>query len=965
MAPAFDRHVNQQMNGLATLNISDKASPVTSPAPSRSLRFCVTAATHFGQHVALAHTTCPQTKLCANTVTDLAYEHPGVWTLTLPSVKGNLRYKYVIKHADDSAQPVWEAGPDRLLETHMLPSLAGKLLVRDEWRANPDASRDIFSTAAFTRVLFRRDAEVGAKLFESREHAAFSDALVQPRGSFVVTFRVFVERVGPCDRVCVLGDIDELGNDDPSQAVPLADVSAPVWQRSIAISKFERPLHYRFVIQREDGSIVHDQKRHELNINHLDREFLQAESGTASVVFAPAEHSFVFETRWRGAGIALPVFSIRSKRSCGIGEFTDLIEAVDLCKQTGYHLLQLLPINDTNVYNTARDSYPYSAVSSFALHPQYLNIDQLGTMPEELQKEYDSERQRLNRLETVDVVQVMRVKTRFIREMFKIYRDEFLLSTEFTDWFKKHQAWLVPYALFRFFMLINGTAEFDQWGIRSTFSRTETAAFADPSSFHFDHLAMVYFTQFHLHKQLTAAADYATTKGVVFKGDLPIGVNRYCTDTWVNPHLFRLTMQAGVPPDYFSEHGQNWSFPTYDWKAMSKDNYGWWRARLGHMANYFHAYRIDHILGFFRIWEIPECFRTGMSGRFFPAHGISRQELESLGLWDMDRYTKPYVHDGILQGIFNEDWWKVKERFFEPLYANRLQFKKAYNTEKKTELALKLPTDAPQQEQAYNESVTKKLYTLFNNVCLLQDVDDENIFHPRFMMETTSSYQELPSEEWKRALFNLQDDYMNHRQNELWKNNALERLPMMKAASDMLVCGEDLGFIPDCVPDVMTETSIVSLAVQRMPASEEGFGIPSDYKYECVATTSSHDTSTFRGWWEEIGEEMRKSYWTDVMHRNAHEQPPADCTPELVEWAIADHLQCPAMWTIFPLQDLLGMSKELRRANAAAEQINDPSDPEHIWCFRLHIDIETILKDKPFIEKLVMLNEKHGRGSMY
>lgn len=956
---------NMQTNGVASLALSNGPPLALSASVSRPLRLCVTASTHYGQRISVAYTTTDGAQLRSDTVSSLSYEHPGVWAITLSSVKGTLRYKYLLEQEEKKPQPIWELGPDRLLDLTSLPTLAGQILIRDAWRASPDPSRDIFSTAAFTRVLFRSKATVGSKLFESREHAAFSDSLVHPPGSFVVAFRVFVERVKPGDRVCVIGDCDQLGSDNPSRAVALADVSAPLWQASVAISKRTHPLHYRFIIQSSDGSIVEDQVRRELNLNDADQAFLHAPSGTAPIVFAPAERSFSFEKRWRGVGVALPVFSIRSQQSCGIGEFTDLLGVVDLCKATGFQLLQLLPINDTNVYNDFRDSYPYSAVSSFALHPQYINIDALGAMPDDMRKDYEKDRDRLNRLEKIDVVQVMRTKTHFIREMFKLHRDEFLLSAEFTDWFNKNQTWLVPYALFRFFMLINGTAQFDQWGIRSTYCERETAAFVDPNSFHFDHLAMVYFTQFHLHKQLSVAAEYAAENGVVFKGDLPIGVNRYCTDTWVNPQLFRLHMQAGAPPDFFSTHGQNWLFPTYDWDVMSKDNYSWWRTRLGHMANYFHAYRIDHILGFFRIWEIPQKFRTGMAGRFFPAHAISRPELESLGLWDIDRYTKPYIHDGILQKLFHDNWWKIKERFFEPLYDNRLQFKEDYDTEKKAELVLKLPVDAPEQERRYNDDVLNKLFTLFNNVCLLQDEDDENQFHPRFMMQTTSSYQELPSEEWKGALQNLQNDYMNQRQNELWKRNGLERLPMMKSASDMLVCGEDLGLIPECVPSVMDETCIVSLAVQRMPAGDVDFGIPSEYKYECVATTSSHDTSTFRGWWEEISCDMRKKYWTTVMGRNRNQEPPATCTPEIMEWAIVDHLRCPAMWAIFPLQDLLGMDADLRRKNAAAEQINDPSNPLHVWCFRLHIDVDTILGNKAFIQKLSNLNKAHGRGCTY
>lgn len=997
---ATDTAVVPDVASLSLANVSKPSTtkpsaPMTS-TPARPLRLCVTTSTHYGQQVRVALAPSPDTALTSVKTLPLAYEPPGVWTITLPSASDTIYYKYQIA-SDGVDTPVWEAGPIRIVSRAALPTPTSHALVRDVWRPRPDPARDIFSTAAFTRVLFRYRPLVGPNVLAARHASAVSHALVLSPNAYVIVFRVFVERVLPGDEVCLVGDIAELGNGRAEHARVMADTNAPNWEVAVAIPPHVRCINYRFFIRRPASAkgattdkadpivkeetpqieadvlpenptdfsiVVEDDVRREFSLNDADDRFLEAPPGTAPVVYAPCERAFSFPTKWRGSGIALPVFSIRSQKGCGVGEFNDLIGIVDLCVKMRYNLLQLLPINDTLVYGDFRDSYPYSSISSFALHPQYLNIDSLGEMPTDLRREYESERKRLNAMPTIDITEVMRVKNRFICEMFKIHRDEFLMSTEFTAWFTENQPWLVPYALFRFFLSVNGTAQFDRWGERSVFSMRDLVDFADPGSFHFDHLAVVYYTQYHLHMQLSAAAKHAEENGVVFKGDLPIGVNRYCADTWVNPHLFRLDMQAGAPPDFFSTHGQNWLFPTYNWEAMSKDNYGWWRSRLSHMANYFHAYRIDHILGFFRIWEMPSSCVTGMTGRFYPAVAITRQELESLGLWDIDRYVMPYVTDNVLQRTFHGDWSMVKDRFFEPLY-DRLKFKEEFDTERKVEKVLEMGESVSDSERQRNVDIMHKLFGLFSNVCLVRDVSDVNLFHPRFMMETTSSFSELPSDEWRSALYNLQSDYMSVRQSELCRRNGLERLPMMKAASDMLVCGEDLGLVPECVPSVMTETSVLSLAVQRMPAGDAEFGDPSTYSYECVATTSSHDTSTFRGWWEEIPADMRMRYWTELMHRDDHMPPPSQCTPEIAEWAVVDHLRSPAMWAIFPLQDLLALDARLRRADATAERINDPSNPKHVWCFRLHMDIESLLKEKEFIDKISELNRLHGRGAAY
>lgn len=924
------------------------------------LRFAVTADTKYGESIVLCGDAPALGAFSLSSAVPMSYEQPGVWQaeVAIPRSESPVRYKYAVK-ATDGTTVTYEPGAARVLQTN-IAALEGDYLVRDAMRSSPDVSKEIFGTAAFAEVVFRRPlkARKAAKVAAAEDAAQVSKALILGKGAYVARFSVFCERVRVEDEVVLLG----IGEDGP---IAMTDTDSPEWTVAVAMPSTAHRLQYQFAIRNKGTReiCVTETVERVVEFNHEDRMYLERNFGAVAVVFLMSERSFAYPSRWRGSGIAIPVFSLRSKLSCGVGEFNDLNAMVDLCVATGNQLLQLLPINDTTSFNSWRDSYPYSAVSSFALHPQYLNIDSLGSMPSEIAAEYSKERESLNSLPEIHYERMMEVKNRYIRKMYSLHKAEALKSREFQDWFKENQAWLVPYALFRFLMDVNGSSNYDNWGARKVMTRAEMEEMAKPDSFHFDYIGLTYYTQFHLHKQLSAASDYAAKNQVVFKGDLPIGVNRHCVDTWVNPHLFRLEMQAGAPPDFFSKNGQNWFFPTYDWEAMNKDNYGWWRARLGQMAKYFNAYRIDHILGFFRIWEIPARFQTGMSGRMFPAHAISRSELESRGLWDVQRLTMPYVRDKSLEDLLHDDWWKVKDRFFEHMYEDRLKFKEEFNTERKCAAALELPADATEEEIKKNEKVKQALFTLHNNVCLLEDEAEPGTFHPRFMMHETASYHELPSAEWKTSLYDLYEDYFFHRQEELWRKSGLEKLPMMKSASNMLVCGEDLGFVPTSVPAVMKETCIVSLKVQRMPDGDGLYGVPSEYPYESVATTSSHDTSTFRGWWEEIPADDRQNYWSNLMQRSG--AAPAECSGEIAEWAVNDHLQCPAMWTVFPLQDLLAMDESIRRKVAAEETINDPSNSMHIWNFRLHIPIEDVLAKKDLVEKLEALNLDAGRGVAY
>mmetsp|Transcript_22400 Transcript_22400/g.38672 ORF Transcript_22400/g.38672 Transcript_22400/m.38672 type:complete len:993 (+) Transcript_22400:178-3156(+) len=965
------------------------------------VRFTVKFNSVFGQRILLSGSVEELGRFDPDKAVDLAYEHPGIWTRDLVISMTNeeraattesalsshhskdskdskdsaaaqdypvIKFKYILVEEGPQKRITWESGSARVLETHF-GSLEGDLLLKDTFRYKPCAYKEIFSTAAFTNVIFRRDeaARLSAALLQAQDSAAITKALILGKGGYIARFRVFAAGVKQEDELCVTGSAEFLGKDDHSKAVPLADTHFPYWTICLPMGPDDKKFTYRFLIRKKGSTKVEDireveKEPYEFELNHLDTALVEEARDRAVIVFPSSEVSFRHARPWRGAGVAIPVFSIRSKTSCGVGEFVDLKKMVDFCVQGGYQLLQLLPINDTTVYNSWRDTYPYSANSCFALHPQYMNIETLGSLPSFIHAELEEAKTRLNALKEIDYVSVMKVKMSIIRKMYAIQKSDFLKSREFLEFFKANQGWLVPYALFRMFMDLNGTANFDMWGTRSKITLKQLEDLASPDSFHFDYIGVVYYTQFHLHKQLTEAAEYAAKHSVVFKGDLPIGVNRYCTDTWVNPELFRLQMQAGAPPDYFAEMGQNWGFPTYAWEVMAKDGYNWWKARLGHMSRYFHAFRIDHILGFFRIWEVPERYVCGLSGRYRSVIPIRKPELDAKGLWDMDRYLSPYVHDATLQRVFGSRWDQVKSRFFEPSWGGRLKFKAEYNTEKKIEAALTPDANASKEESENLKTLRNELFKISSNVLLLQDEENPEHFHPRFMLQESSSYQEL-SREWKAAFDALYQDYFFVRQNQLWKSKGMEKLPMMKKASNMMVCGEDLGFIPECVPEVMEATSIVGLRVQRMPETSDEFGNPATYPWETVATLSTHDTSTFRGWYESLPLEKRKRYYTNMLKMEG--EAPESCSVKIVERAVDHMLASKSIWAIFPIQDLLGFNADLRREVAAEEQINDPANPDHIWNFRLHIDMDTILKAKDFVAHCKELNKTNQRGIPY
>lgn len=323
----------------------------------------------------------------------------------------------------------------------------------------------------------------------------------------------------------------------------------------------------------------------------------------------PREHQAeIFDKPgFRGAGTAVPVFSLRTAADFGIGEFRDLRPLVDWAAESGQCIIQLLPVNDTTRKGEWLDSYPYSPISTFALHPLYIHLQDIGVKETAAFKKQQAE---LNALPEIDYPRVFKAKMALVRKAFVQNGVRDMATPAFRKFVKDNNYWLKEYCDFCA-KRDSLEPEYYQW------------------------------MQWHLEKQFAEEVKYARSKGVFFKGDLPIGVSADSAEAYWHPELFNLDSSTGAPPDFFSTDGQNWGFPTYNWEEMAKDDYAWWKSRLRKMSQFFDAFRIDHILGFFRIWEIPTEYSCGLMGHFNPALPYSREEIEALQL--------------PLEGLFHED----------------------------------------------------------------------------------------------------------------------------------------------------------------------------------------------------------------------------------------------------------------------------------------------------------------------
>ncbi len=792
----------------------------------------------------------------------------------------------------------------------------------------------------------------------AKETVVILDKWIEPSFSYVfLTHKIrtlkksdiaVVTRSGAVPAGCHLalaGNSEGTGSWNPSRAVTMQYAGSGLWEAALSFSHINSEIpEYKFIIRKDkDNSLV---EWEEGNNRIFPADVWHGDSGT---------HIIVSETPYRSrsqglrhAGTAIPVFSLRSRDSWGIGDFGDLKKMADWAALTGQQVLQILPVNDTTMFHNWIDSYPYGGISIMALHPLYADIQAMCPQDDTVDlSQFEKKRKKLNDLPALDYDKVSELKWAAMKLLFRHTGQQVMKSSAYKAFIRQNKKWLRPYALFCVLRDKFGTADFSQWG--------KYARYDPVYAVEFDNLDLYVFVQYFLDKQLSEAHRYLNSKGVILKGDIPIGITPMSVEAWTEPHLFRMDSQAGAPPDEFSTQGQNWGFPTYNWDIMAKDGYAWWKERFANMSRYFDAYRIDHILGFFRIWTIPREQTQGLMGYFEPALPFTSEEIRQRGIpFDYDRMARPYITDDILEKVFSDRTSVIREKYLDrrkdaPLY----DLKEAFNTQRKIALHFSSLEDDPE-----NRFVRNSLSDLVANVLFIPQPDQDNAYHPRISAQFNYSYKALDDD--TRFAFNrLYDDFFYHRHNAFWYHQAMKKLPPLISATKMLCCAEDLGMIPDCVPPLMKELAMLSLEVQRMPKDKnKDFGNPASYPYMSVCTTGSHDTSTLRGWWEE-DRNVTNRFFNTVLGISG--EAPFYCEPWICLQIIKDHLKSPSMLCILPWQDWMSVDGKLRRENPSDERINVPAIVPHYWRYRMHISIEDLMGEKGFNDNLKNLISESGR----
>ena len=854
------------------------------------------------------------------------------WTadveLEVPKEGMTINYSYQIEQNQIIIRKEWDSFPRRLF---LSGNSKKKYQIKDCWKNIPEQL--YYYSSAFTEALLA--------------HPDRAEIPHCHRKGLVI--KAYAPRINKDYCLAICGNQKALGNWDPDKAIPMSDANFPEWQIELDASKLKFPLEYKFILYHKE------EKKADCWENNPNRYLADPELKTNETLVISDRYAYFDIPVWKGAGIAIPVFSLKSENSFGVGDFGDLKRMIDWAVSTQQKVIQILPINDTTMTHAWTDSYPYNSISIYAFHPMYADIKQMGTLKDKsAAAKFNKKQKELNGLPAMDYEAVNQTKWEYFRLIFKQEGEKVLASGEFGEFFNANKEWLQPYAVFSYLRDAFQTPNFREWPRHSVYNAQDIEKMCRPESVDYPHIALYYYIQFHLHLQLVAATKYAREHGVVLKGDIPIGISRNSVEAWTEPYYFNRNGQAGAPPDDFSVNGQNWGFPTYNWDVMEKDGYRWWMKRFQKMSEYFDAYRIDHILGFFRIWEIPMHAVHGLLGQFIPSIPMSREEIESYGLPFREEYLIPYIHESFLGQVFGPHTDYVKQTFLLPAETPGVYHMK--------------PEFTPQREvesffAGKNDEnslwIRDGLYTLISDVLFVPDTKEKDKYHPRIGIQRDFIFRSLNEQE-QNAFNRLYDQYYYHRHNEFWRQQAMKKLPQLTQSTRMLVCGEDLGMIPDCVSSVMNDLRILSLEIQRMPKNPmHEFGYLNEYPYRSVCTISTHDMSTLRGWWEEDYLQTQRYYNTMLGHYGT---APTVATPELCEEVVRNHLKSNSILCILSLQDWLSIDGKWRNPNVQEERINVPSNPRNYWRYRMHLTLEQLMKAEELNDKIRELIKYTGRA---
>jgi len=652
-------------------------------------------------------------------------------------------------------------------------------------------------------------------------------------------------------------------------------------------------------------------------------------------------------------GAVVPVGALRSKNGMGVGEFHDLAAFALLCKKMKIGLIQILPVNDTGF-----ESSPYSSLTAFGLHPLYLRIEDLEEFEaagRPIKKRIKEARERFDKETRFSHYEVLKEKLEICRAVFELKKAEITESAKtgnIAAWIERN-SWVKVYAVYRRLKEANELSSWKFWKeYRDVTAADIEKLWADNDLFE-EHIFWVWLQQ-ALDAQFSKAAKAITDAGIVLEGDLPILMNEDSCDVWAHPDIFIQDLSAGAPPDFYSPDGQNWGFPIYNWKAQEEDNFSWWRKRLEIAGRFYQAYRIDHVLGFFRIWASSRHDSSSALGRYVPYTPVTTRDLNDLK-FDSGRIrwlSRPHITTAELWDELKKDLGGVFSDAEIAASAQKI-FSEALERINKEELWLfkgSISGEKDIHQIGFRPLIEKYLVKKWHDRLFIEY--EKGKFFPSWFFRDSKAYKSLNENE-RNALEELLEK-RRVKSEKIWEAQGKKLLSVLVESSHMLPCAEDLGETPACVPKVLSKLKILGLRVvrwHRLWGKESQPYIPfEEYPELSVCTPAVHDSCTVREWWEREANQGQFAGFIGVPSL------PKMYNPGTAKIILSKIAAARSRFRVFQIQDLLHLSNKWYSKDPASERINVPgTNNEFNWTYRLPAPIEEIMKDKDLIHSVAEL----------
>ncbi|OHT06706.1 4-alpha-glucanotransferase family protein [Tritrichomonas foetus] len=927
----------------------------------------------------------PENAVQLEPVLNSDFSESDIWTTTVMIPSSNkpisFMYKYIVFTSPKNF--FWEPQHNHCFEIGACPS-PSVFVINDvcQWCDN---LYEIYSRDPFVKVINRRQTSQQPLTFVPNN---------TPDTVFV-NFTVRAPHVRPSQVLSIIGSTQEVGEWYADRSYQMNDSEFPVWKATISFKTSDFPIEYKYVLlDRASNDVIYEQRYNRVitlcDLESVDRSF-------PTSININDWYTNPNPELYKGFGITTSLFTLKTEKSCGIGQFTDLPKLVDYCKKIGSSLIHLLPINDTSGSGDWEDSNPFNIISGRALHPIYIDLLAIHGVSHSDLCEIAEKKQKFESLNGIDYPKVYKFKIKKLKEIFIGIESSLGTNNQYRAFVKNNQDWLRMYGLFCYFRDQYKTKNFNKWPQHNSITHREIKQL---STEYVKELQFYYWVQYICHKQLLSAKEYAEEHSIVLEGEVALHSPYQSVSVWANPDLYNIDMITGEVPtnenmssfNCLTNNGNNYqnsspmnnsvysslnNSPSFNWKGIAATNYAQWCDRITYMSKYFHMIQINQSTSIFRFFEVNNSQSIhSILGHFNPAIPLSKAELKEHGLLDIDRYTKPYVRWYLLKDKFGDDADLIASTFFNhfgtSLENQIFSFKPEYNSEKKISKYFKKKEMNQQQREIWE----KGLIELIDNVLLVEDPEKLEHYHARAeaciekviqnnkqekTVISSTSWLDLPKAQ-KEEFANLLTDYFYHRQNELWTELSYPKLRTIKNSTNALLCSDNVErnhlFI-----GILQDFNILSSRVQRIPRYYGTFfDKVREYPYLSIATPATSQMPSLRDWWEE-NQQVTADFWKHEIWRT--DEPPRSCEPWVQELILKQHLTSQSMWAVFMLQDIISIDERFRQTNPEKERITPcPSEfvnNERKWNRRMQFTLEKINEADDFCYRIRRIVEDSNR----